>query len=97
MEKKNLVYVGKKNINIGYLKQINFQDSNCTMLEEILKVYDKVIKLEEKIYSLLNNLQINANNDLISKYTNSLEEFERLDGYTYKKEYETAIKKFGFF
>ena len=86
----------EKNINIGYLKQINFQDSNCTMLEEILKVYDKVIKLEEKIYSLLNNLQINANNDLISKYTNSLEEFERLDGYTYKKEYETAIKKFGF-
>src|SRR5699024_4790632 len=29
-------------------------------------------------------------------YTNALEKFEILGGYTYKKEYETAIKKFGF-
>ena len=36
------------NPSIGYLKQINFEDSSKTMLEEILKVYKPIIDLEEK-------------------------------------------------
>ena len=93
-EKFNIYKQG--NPNIGYLKQINFENSNLTMLEEILKVYENIIKLEEKISELANKLQISSDEDLIKQYTNSLEKFEILDGYTYKKEYEIAIKKFGF-
>ena len=93
-EKFNIYKQG--NPNIGYLKQINFENSNLTMLEEILKVYENIIKLEEKISELANKLQTNSDEDLIKQYTNSLEKFEMLDGYTYKKEYEIAIKKFGF-
>lgn len=84
------------NPSIGYLKQINFENSNLTMLEEILKVYENIIKLEEKISNLANVLQTNSDDNIIKEYTNSLEHFEMLDGYTYKKEYEIAIKKFGF-
>ena len=84
------------NPTIGYLKQINFENSNLTMLEEILKVYENIIKLEEKISNLANVLQTNSDDNIIKEYTNSLEHFEMLDGYTYKKEYEIAIKKFGF-
>ena len=84
------------NPSIGYLKQINFENSNLTMLEEILKVYENIIKLEEKISNLANVLQTNSDDNIIKEYTNSLERFEMLDGYTYKKEYEIAIKKFGF-
>lgn len=84
------------NPSIGYLKQINFENSNLTMLEEILKVYENIIKLEEKISNLANVLQTNSDDNIIKEYTNALERFEMLDGYTYKKEYEIAIKKFGF-
>lgn len=93
-EKFNIYKQG--NPNIGYLKQISFENSNLSMLEEILKVYDNIIKLEEKITSLTEKLQTNSDENTIKEYTNALERFEILDGYTYKKEYETAIKKFGF-
>ena len=81
---------------IGYLKQIEFEDSNCTMLEEILKVYKPILQLEEKITKLAKELENNSDEKVIKEYTNALERFELQDGYTYKKEYETAIKKFGF-
>lgn len=84
------------NPNIGYLKQISFENSNCTMLDEILKVYEPIIKLEQKITKLANELQLDPKEELINDYTNSLERFKLLDGYSYKKEYETAIKMFGF-
>ena len=93
-EKFNIYKQG--NPNIGYLKQISFENSNCTMLEEILKVYDNIIKLEEKISRLAQELENNSTEKLIKDYTNSLERFEMLGGYTYKKEYEIALKKFGF-
>lgn len=93
-EKFNIYKQG--NPSIGYLKQINFENSNLTMLEEILKVYENIIKLEEKVSELANKLQTSSDEYLIKQYTNSLEKFEMLDGYTYKKEYEIAIKKFGF-
>ena len=93
-EKFNIIKQG--NIEIGYLKQINFEDSTSTMLEEILKVYEPIIKLEEKISKLAEKLQTDSSQELIKEYTNSLERFEILNGYTYKKEYEIAIKKFGF-
>lgn len=83
-------------INIGYLKQINFENSNNTMLEEILEVYEPIIKLEKRITSLSEELQNNTSESLIKEYTNALEKFEILSGYTYKKEYEIALKKFGF-
>ena len=93
-EKFNIYKQG--NPSIGYLKQINFENSNLTMLEEILKVYENIIKLEEKISNLANVLQTNSDDNTINEYTNAIERFEMLDGYTYKKEYEIAIKKFGF-
>ena len=81
---------------IGYLKQIDFEDPNRTMLEEILKVYEPLIKLENKITEITKQLQKNSEQQLIKSYSETLEKFELQGGYTYKKEYETAIKKFGF-
>src|SRR5699024_7443375 len=81
---------------IGYLKQIEFEDSTGTMLEEILKVYKPILQLEEKISRLEKELESNSNEKLIKEYTDALDRFKMQDGYTYKKEYETAIRKFGF-
>ncbi len=81
---------------IGYLKQIEFENPNSTFLEEILKCYEQIIKLEEKINKLQEMLQIQTDDKLIKEYTDSLERYKLNDGYTYKKEYEIAIKEFGF-
>lgn len=81
---------------IGYLEQIQFEDSNETLLGEILKVYKPLIELEQKIARLQEELNTNSNDKIIKDYTSALERYEIMDGYTYKKEYETAIYKFGF-
>ena len=81
---------------IGYLKQMNFENSNKTMLEEILEVYEPLLNLEEKIQEKEKSLQDQTDEKTIKEYTNALEQYEIQGGYLYKKEYETAIKKFGF-
>ncbi len=81
---------------IGYLKQIEFDDDNITMLDEILKVYKPIIDLEEKINKLVEKMQNNSSEELVKEYSKANEKYEILDGYSYKKEYETAINKFGF-
>lgn len=81
---------------IGFLKQMNFEDSSKTLIEEILKVYEPILNLENKITKLSNEMQNNTDKKIIKEYTDSLEKFEIVGGYTYKKEYEIALKKFGF-
>lgn len=83
--------------SIGYLKQIEFENlENNTFLQEILKSYEDIIKLENKVNILQEKLQNETNDKLIKEYTETLEKYEINGGYTYKKEYETAIRKFGF-
>ena len=93
-EKFNIYKEGKP--VIGYLKQIDFEDDNITMLDEILKVYKEIIDLEKKIENIVIEMQNNKSEDLAKEYSKLQDRYEFLEGYTYKKEYETAIKKFGF-
>lgn len=81
---------------IGYLKQIDFEDDNITMLDEILKVYKEIIDLEKKMESLVKKMQSDSSEELAKEYSKTHDRYELLEGYTYKKEYETAINKFGF-
>lgn len=93
-EKFNIYKEG--NPSIGYLKQIDFEDDNITMLDEILKVYKEIIQVENKIEQVLLKMQENSSEELAKEYSRLQDRYELLDGYTYKKEYETAINKFGF-
>ena len=87
----------KKGIpKIGYLKQIDFEDPSSTLLDEILKVYEPIVLLEKKIEELSKQMQINPKEEIINEYSKLMEKYEIQGGYTYKKEYETALKKFGF-
>ncbi len=81
---------------IGYLKQIDFEDDNITMLEEILKVYKEIIEVENKLEKLTMQMQETSSEELAKEFSKTQDRYELLDGYTYKKEYETAIFKFGF-
>lgn len=84
------------NPQIGYLKQIDFEDDSITMLEEILKVYQNLTNLEKRISDLVLKMQTDKSEETAQEYLKAQEKYELLDGYTYKKEYETAINKFGF-
>ncbi len=81
---------------IGHLKQIEFENLDTTFLQEILKSYESIIKLENKINQLQEQLQSKTDDKIIKEYTENLDRYERQGGYLYQKEYETAIKKFGF-
>lgn len=81
---------------IGYLKQIDFEDDSITMLDEILKVYKEQLEVESKLERLVEEMQSNSSEELAKEYSKTRDRYEFLDGYTYKKEYETAIYKFGF-
>ena len=93
-EKFNIYKEG--NPKIGFLKQIDFEDDKITMLDEILKVYKEQIEIEQKLDRLVEKMQNNSSEELAKEYSKTRERYEFLDGYTYKKEYETAIYKFGF-
>lgn len=82
--------------NIGYLKQIAFEDDNELFENEILKVYSEIINLKKKIDQLESDLESGKETVKIEKYEELLHKFDILGGYVYQKEYNTAIKKFGF-
>lgn len=84
------------NPTIGYLKQIDFEDETKTLLDEILEVYKPLIELERKMQELEEKLKVNTSDEVIKAYISARDRYEYMEGYTYKKEYQTLIRKFGF-
>lgn len=93
-EELQVIKIGKP--TIGYQQQHAFSDLSVTLIDELLKNYTPLIKLEEKIKRLELDLETNATVETIEDYTNTLEKYKYAGGYEYKKEYELALQKFGF-
>lgn len=81
---------------IGQIKQITFDDDNATLEDEVLKAYSYIFDVKNKMEELERVLEAGASEKQIEKYTRLCEDFERIGGYTYKKEYNKALKNFGF-
>ena len=81
---------------IGFLKQTSNDDKSKTMLDEILEAYSHLLGIEADMESALSALQTDSCDQNVKRYSRLCEQFEREGGYTYKKEYLTAVKKFGF-
>ena len=81
---------------IGYIKQDAIMDDNITLLDEILKAYDDILEVEKKLERLEKDLESNYDDKLLNKYQDLYMHYKNIGGYEYKKEYETAIKMFGF-
>ncbi len=84
------------NFRIGYLEQVTFLNEETTMLEEIKKSFQDIIDIEQKLKKTLKEMEKNSTDKIISEYTNLLDKYTYLGGYTYQKEYEIMLKKFGF-
>lgn len=81
---------------VGQIKQITFDDDNTTLESEVLKAYSNILDTKNKMTELEKELEHNSNAKLIEKYTRLCEDFDRLGGHIYKKEYNKALKNFGF-
>lgn len=90
------------NPEIGYLKQMAFEDYTLTVDEEIRKVFRPILAMQERLEYLLHVMNGTAGTDEtlhekeIREYTRLREEFEDIGGYYYEKEYETMLRQFGF-
>lgn len=80
---------------IGYLQQVSLNDE-LTLRQEILSAYKDVVELENKLQILLDKMSENPSDENVGAYSRAMERFENIGGYLYKKEYLTAVSKFGF-
>lgn len=81
---------------IGSLNQMAFKDNSLTLLEEIRSAYDYIINMKNELDILQAKMDDNPTQDNISKYTTLLDIFTNEGGFYFEKEYEAAIKRFGF-
>ncbi len=97
VDDKNAAKIQKTGkFQIGYLKQIAFEDDKETFENEILKAYNDVLQIKKQIDDIEQKMQENCLQEDIIKHDKLLTRYDILGGYTYLKEYNTAIKKFGF-
>lgn len=80
---------------IGYLQQVSLNDE-LTLRQEILSAYKDVVGLENKLQILLDKMSENPSDENVGAYSRAMERLENIGGYLYKKEYLTAVSKFGF-
>ncbi len=81
---------------IGSMSQMAFSDNSITMLDEIRSAYKDIIQLKERLSELNALMENEPTDEIISEYSSKLDYFTNLGGFYFEKEYEAAIKKFGF-
>lgn len=81
---------------IGYLKQIAFDDPNLPLEDEIKKVFAPMRERKEELERLAKELETDHSPEKIERYTTLEERFKEDGGYYFEKEEDILIKKFGF-
>ena len=81
---------------ISTLSQMTFSDDSRTMIDEIRSAYDNILSMQKELAVLQNKMDIAPNDENIAAYTTLLDAFTIAGGFYFEKEYESAIKKFGF-
>lgn len=81
---------------IGVLSQMTFKDDNATLIQEIRSAYSEILSLKAELLLAQEKMEQSQTEENIKAYTNLLDTFNNLGGFYFEKEYEAAIKKFGF-
>ncbi len=81
---------------ISYLRQMPFENENTILIDEIRKVFRDLINMENRIAELVEIMKETDDEKIISSFSNLNDRFISLGGLTYKKEYQTMIRRFGF-
>ncbi|WP_405726726.1 ABC-F family ATP-binding cassette domain-containing protein [Anaerotignum sp.] len=89
----------KKDTSVGYLAQNIHIDSDRTIYEEMLSVFEKVIQTETNLREMENEmggLSGQALADKMEEYSKLQHSFEENDGYSYQSRMKGVLKGLGF-
>ena len=84
------------NPEIGYLKQIAFDDPDVTLEQEVRKCFVKMDERKAELARAAAELEHDYSDEKVARYTAMEEAFKDDGGYYYEKEYEVMIRNFGF-
>jgi ATP-binding cassette subfamily F protein 3 len=96
------VYVAKGK-KIGYLRQNTVLESTMSIMDEMLLIFDEVIKMEEKLHEISHEMSGLTEEkdaarleDLMKTYSKLSEGFVEADGYSYRSMIKGVLKGLGF-
>ena len=81
---------------IGFLRQINFTDTEITVEDEIKKVFEPIFECERRMRELEENMKSSDDASILREYAAIQAKMEALHGYTWKQDMETIFQRFGF-
>ena len=87
-----------KNLKIGYLEQYACSNSDKTVYEEILSVFDEVRDIEFELDEIHRQIESGADelDRLVNRQNVLNEKFAQMDGFFYKSKAEAALLGLGF-
>ena len=90
------VYAVSGQPTIGVLNQMTFKDDSVTLVDELRSAYTEILQMKARLDELQSIMEQGQNDDAIHEYTTLLDIFTNAGGFYFEKEYEAAIKHFGF-
>ena len=81
---------------IGVLSQMAFENDDVTLVEEIRSAYQEILSLKYELEEAQEKMESEQSEENIKNYTVLLDRFTAYGGFYFEKEYEAAIKHFGF-
>lgn len=93
-EQCGITLAGKQ--EIGFLRQVNFTDTEVTVEEEIKKAFAPVFACEERMRELEEEMKQSADKRLMGEYDSLQRKMEALRGYSWRQDMEMMFQRFGF-
>lgn len=81
---------------LGVLDQMTFEDDSETLVGELRKAYRDILEMKDRLELLQQQMEQEKEESVIEEYTALLERFNNAGGFYFEKEYEAAIRHFGF-
>ncbi len=92
-EECGITMAGKQ--QIGFLRQISFEDGEVTVEEEIKKAFAPVFACEARMKEIEESMQT-GEQSFMYEYDNLQKQMEALRGYTWRRDMEVMFQSFGF-
>ena len=93
-EECGITMAGKQ--EIGFLRQINFNDSEISVEDEIKKTFEEVFSCESRMREIEELMKDSNIGELMYEYDGLQNKMEALRGYSWKQDMETIFQSFGF-
>ena len=81
---------------IGFLRQVNFEDKEVSVEEEIKKVFAPVFACEKRMNELEEQMKMSDDRQLLGEYDSLQRRLEALRGYSWRQDMEIMFQRFGF-